>query len=69
MSTAIERKPVETTTVRVFKDDGVDLSDLAQLTGQPIADAYREHCAPFIRAKLIELAEARLERLRSTEAR
>lgn len=52
------------TTFRVYADDGEDISDLARLLGETIADVYRELCAPMIRARRVKLLEEQLKQLK-----
>lgn len=54
----------EYTTCRLYTPDGEDLSDLATLTGQTVAEVYRDVCAQLVRKKRIEHLEAKLRELK-----
>ncbi len=54
------------TTFRLHQTDGEDLSEYADKCNKSVADVYRELGFPeVVRQKLLKLAEARLQELKS----
>ncbi len=58
---------VEYTTLRVFAEDGEDLSELADKSNKTIAVIYRELLRPLVKKVLIERIKQRLLQLENPE--
>jgi hypothetical protein len=59
------KKPAgdEFTTVRIFEEDGSELSELSSMDGVMIAKAYETHVRPVIRKLLKEKYQERLKKM------
>jgi hypothetical protein len=57
----------EWTTMRIYGEDGEELSELAKAERKTIAEIFRLYLKPVIRERLIPLADARLRRLKGEE--
>ncbi len=51
------------TTLRIYQNDGDDISDLAALLGLTAADAYQQHVAPVVKKLLKERLQERLKKM------
>ncbi len=58
------KKKIEYTTLRLYADDGEDLSDLADMEEKTIAEMYRLLCAALVRERRIKKTEEKLNRLK-----
>lgn len=55
----------EYSTFRAYREDAKMLAEIAELTGQTAAEAFREVCGEAIRIALVQATERRLNQLKS----